>query len=177
MYIIFSFCARRIQVKLLFFQHVLYIYKAAIIMESSSLSDNYKDYFSANSDWSGDRIVKDAVETVQFHNNSSVRIWCNEQTVGFDTHWHSALEIIMPVDNYYDAEVSQNFYRINPDEILFILPGEMHKLTAPRTGRRFIYQFDLSMFSPIKGSSLILTLLSQQPYMTRQTYPKIYDDV
>lgn len=146
-------------------------------MESSSLSDNYKDFFSANSDWSGDRIVNDTFETVQFHNNSSMRIWCNEQSAGFDTHWHSALEIIMPVDNYYDAEVSQVSYHIKPDEILFILPGEMHKLTAPKTGRRFIYQFDLSMFSQIKGTSLVLALLSQQPYMTRDTYPKIYDDV
>lgn len=134
------------------------------------------NYYDANSDWAG-RTVTDAQEIVQFHNNSTVRIWCNEQTNDYDTHWHSALEIIMPMENYYDVEINQISYHINPGEFLLIPPGEMHKLLAPDSGRRFILLFDISMITKLKGGTSIQALLVQPLYITREAYPKIYDEV
>lgn len=134
------------------------------------------DYYGTNSDWAG-RTLTDAQEIVQFHNNSTIRIWCNEQTIDYDTHWHSALEIIMPMENYYDVEINQVSYHINPGEFLMIPPGEMHKLMAPDSGRRFILLFDISLISKLKGGTSIQALLVQPLFITRSAYPKIYDDV
>lgn len=135
------------------------------------------DYYTANKDWAGDRTVTNTQEIVQFHDNSTVRIWCNEQDMDYDFHWHSALEIIMPIDNYYEAEINQVSYHINPGELLFIPSGEMHKLIAPSTGRRFILLFDISFIMKLKGSSSIQALMVHPLYMTRDTYPKIYNDI
>lgn len=146
-------------------------------MDHLKMNNNYMDYYSVNDDWVGDRVVNDAYEAVQFHNNSSIRIWCNEQSNDYDFHWHTALEIIMPVENYYDVEIGQSSYHINPGEILFIPPGEMHKLIAPGDGRRFIFLFDMSMFARMKGYSSIQALILQSPYITKDTYPRIHEDI
>ena len=135
------------------------------------------DYYDVNSDWAGDRTVTDAQEIVQFHNNSTIRIWCNEQNQDYATHWHSAMEIIMPMENHYDVEINQISYHINPGEFLLIPPGEMHKLIAPDSGRRFILLFDISLITKLKGGTSIQALLLQPLFITKDGYPKIYDEV
>ena len=135
------------------------------------------DYYDVNSDWAGDRTVTDAQEIVQFHNNSTIRIWCNEQNQDYATHWHSAMEIIMPMENHYDVEINQISYHINPGEFLLIPPGEMHKLIAPDSGRLFILLFDISLITKLKGGTSIQALLLQPLFITKDGYPKIYDEV
>ena len=135
------------------------------------------DYYDVNSDWAGDRTVTDAQEIVQFHNNSTIRIWCNEQNQDYATHWHSAMEIIMPMENHYDVEINQISYHINPGEFLLIPRGEMHKLIAPDSGRRFILLFDISLITKLKGGTSIQALLLQPLFITKDGYPKIYDEV
>lgn len=135
------------------------------------------DYYDVNSDWAGDRTVTNAQEIVQFHNNSTIRIWCNEQNQDYATHWHSAMEIIMPMENHYDVEINQISYHINPGEFLLIPPGEMHKLIAPDSGRRFILLFDISLITKLKGGTSIQALLLQPLFITKDGYPKIYDEV
>ena len=146
-------------------------------MEFPAMNNHDFDYYSVNDDWSGTRDVENAREAVQFHNNSSIRIWCNEQNLTYDHHWHTALEIIMPDENYYDVEMGGTFYHVHPGDVLFIIPGEMHRLIAPQGGRRFIFLFDATLFVNMKGYSTILTLISQSPHITRETYPRIYEDV
>ena len=147
-------------------------------MDQFSLSGGYIDFYSVNNDFSGVRNLDDEKkESVNYKNDSSVRIWYNEQTSGFDSHWHSALEIIMPVENYYTAEVNNTEYIINPDEILIIPPGMEHELIAPPTGKRFIFLLDISQLIGLKGFSGINTLLAEPLYVTRENYPNIHDDI
>ncbi len=146
-------------------------------MDTSVMGGERHDYYSVNNDWAGIRDVQDAREAVQYHTGSSIRIWCNEQDMTYDYHWHTALEIIMPTENYYDVELGSTVYHIQPGGILFIIPGETHRLSAPPDGRRFIFLFDASLFAGIKGWSSITTLLSQSPLITRETYPMVYEDV
>ncbi len=135
------------------------------------------DYYSANDDWAGRRDIKGACEAVQYHADSSIRIWCNEQNVDYDPHWHTALEIIMPDENYYDVELGETSYRIYPGDVLFIAPGEKHRLAAPPSGRRFIFLFDASLFVNMKGWPTVMTLISCSPHITKETYPQISDEV
>lgn len=134
------------------------------------------DYYRANNDWAGRR-VDNSQEIVQYHRNSGVRIWCNEETVDYDTHWHSALEIIMPIENHYDVEINRQPYHINPGEFLFIPPHELHKLMAPETGRRFVLLLDISMLLSLQSGSAIRTLLVQPIHVTQDAYPQIYREV
>lgn len=135
------------------------------------------DFYTTNSDFTGKRDVEDSHELVQFHKSTSVRVWCNEQPDGYDTHWHNALEIIIPVANYYESVIKNTLYHIQPGEILIIPPGELHKLIAPPSGQRFIFLFDISHLTNLKGFSGIQSLLAQPIFITKDNYPYIHEDV
>ena len=67
---------------------------------------NYLDLYTINADYIGSRQVMNDEETVDFHDASTMRIWFNEQSDNYRQHWHTAIEIIMPVENYYDAKIT-----------------------------------------------------------------------
>lgn len=138
---------------------------------------NPLDFYTANEDYTGSRNVSNAQESVEFHNQSTMRIWYNEQPDTYTSHWHTALEIIMPVENFYDVQIAGELYRTKPGEVIVIPPGEVHELIAPPSGKRFIFLFDISMITQLKGFAGIQSLLVQPLYITSDTYPHIYDDV
>lgn len=138
---------------------------------------NYLDFYTINADYMGSRQVMDEQETVAFHDGSTMRIWYNEQSDNYRQHWHTAIEIIMPVENYYEAKINDTLYHIIPGEVLVIPPGEIHELHAPQTGKRFIFLFDITLITRLKGFSSLQSLLAQPLYITPQSYPQIYDDV
>ncbi len=144
-------------------------------------NENYNEtsfFYSVNSDFSGSRDVgAEHQENVEFLSSSSIRIWYNDLSTDFDIHCHNAVEIIMPVENYYDVEAQNVSFRIMPKELIIIPPGMLHSLTAPKCGVRFIYLIDISNIVTLKGFSGIQPLLSQPLYITKDTYPNIYDDI
>lgn len=146
-------------------------------MEDTQTAFKTLDFYTANRDWAGDRKLTDNHEIVQFHNNSSVRVWCNEQDEDFDFHWHTALEIIMPTENYYDVESCENSYHILPGELLVIPPGELHKLMAPETGTRFIFLFNIMPIMKLNGFSGIQPLFVRPLYINGETHPQICEDI
>lgn len=138
---------------------------------------NTQDMYVANNDFSGTRRVTNDQEVVQYLNNSTIRIWFNELTRGFENHWHSAMEIILPIQNYFDVRVGEQSYHLLPNEILVIPPGEVHELIAPDSGQRFIYLFDISLISKLRGFSGIQSMLAQPLYINKKDYPQIYDEL
>ncbi|MBQ6787142.1 MAG: helix-turn-helix transcriptional regulator, partial [Lachnospiraceae bacterium] len=60
---------------------------------------------------------------------------------------------------------------------LLIPSGELHTLTSPATGSRFIFMIDISFLSSIKSFSSIQSLLVQPIHLTPKTHPAIYDEI
>lgn len=116
-------------------------------------------------------------ENVAFSENSTVLIWRNSQNMSYDSHWHTAMEVIIPVENYYDVSVGSDDYHLLPQEILVIPPGEIHSLRSPDSGLRYIYLIDISFLSKIKGFSSIRALLSQPVYINHESYGKMYRNI
>ncbi|MBE6023295.1 MAG: helix-turn-helix domain-containing protein [Cellulosilyticum sp.] len=131
-----------------------------------------------NSDFNGYRdITGNKEEHIKFHNSSSMRIWYNDLSTHFETHWHNALEIIVPIENYYESEIENERFHIMPSEILFIPPGKLHSLTPPPSGKRFIFLFDISHLAELNSFSNIQSLVTKPIHVTQSTYPNIYDDI
>jgi hypothetical protein len=96
-----------------------------------------------NKDFAGTRKLKQNQEIVQYLNDSTLRIWYNDQDEDYETHWHNAIEIIMPVEEWYEVTISEEKFHITPGEILIIPSSSLHSLHAPSKGARFIFLFDL----------------------------------
>ena len=132
--------------------------------------------YEANYDFTG-MVIENSQEIVSFKTDMSIRIWYNDLAADFSTHWHNALEIIMVEENYYDVRVGTTLYHLMPGEILFIPPGELHSLQAPSDGKRFIFLFDISFLSRLKGFYGIQSMLIQPLYLTKKTYMSTHDDI
>lgn len=130
--------------------------------------------YTQNKDWTC-RELKDDQEIIKFQNDSNIRVWYNEQTQGFAMHWHSALEIIMPIENYYDIITPMSNYHVLPGEVIIIPPGTMHQLLAPSMGKRFIFLLEITDILKCKGFSCIQSVLNECLYITPCTHSQIYD--
>ena len=108
-------------------------------------------------------------ETVAFMENSTVLIWKNSQNLSYSPHWHMAMEVIIPLENYYHVSVNEKDYHLLPYDILIIPPGEIHTLLAPETGIRNIYLIDISFLTQIKGISASDVVLKSTFYAMSTT--------
>ena len=81
-------------------------------------------------------ILNGTHETVTYRSMSGVRAFVNRDAEDFPLHWHTALEIIRPVENEYTVKTNGKTVTFYPGDILLIPPGELHALFAPADGER-----------------------------------------
>lgn len=146
---------------------------------SNSASESRDIFYSVNSDTKLGSV--DAVtgqELVQYYQDTAVCIWYNDLPADYEPHWHLALEIIMPLENWYDAVIGEEHFHIVPGDILFIPPGDLHTLKAPETGNRFVFLFNLSALTNLRDFASIQSILSQPLLLSHASYPdNIYNEV
>lgn len=147
--------------------------------DNNTISSNIApvDYYTKNSDYTGKRNVSGGHEMVEYHENTHHRIWLNELTESYEAHWHSALEIILPLENIYTVIAHGDTIVLQPGEILIVPPGEVHELNAPATGKRFIYIMNISPLTKLKGFARIASIMSHSLLVSEITHPNIYADV
>lgn len=119
------------------------------------------------------RILDGIYEKVDYENNSSILLHINHETDNYSIHWHTAIELIMPVTNFYTVTIGKTSYRLLEGEILVIPPGELHELIAPAEGVRRILLFDFSLISNLRGFSNIASVLNQPRLINEATAPEI----
>lgn len=124
----------------------------------------------------GKRVITGTHEKTNYsEDDSSVFLWINRETGGFPLHWHSMVEIIMPLENTYTVTMNKTIYHLKENEILIIPPGELHELTPPETGFRLVLLFDLSSLNKFKGFTRLFSLFSLSSLITPETMPEIYE--
>ncbi len=114
-------------------------------------------------------------EKVSYDDNRSIRFWFNQEAENYDIHWHTAAEIVMPLENDYTVIVGGQRHELKERDICFIPPGELHTLISRPTGKRIILMFDYSIISSIRDYSAISAVLSQSLVITPDNYGEIQD--
>ncbi|WP_040953006.1 helix-turn-helix domain-containing protein [Gorillibacterium massiliense] len=109
-------------------------------------------------------ILNGTRETVSYHEHFGIRLYLNHEAEDYPIHWHTAAEVIMPIENIYTVIVNDTKHVLQPGDILVIPPGELHELFAPDSGERIILQFDYSLLQNLNGFNSTFHLL--RPYVT-----------
>ena len=120
------------------------------------------------------RIMDGIFEKVEYQNHSSILLHINHETDNYPVHWHTAIEMIMPVEDVYTINIGKTTYLLQEGDILIIPPGELHELIAPKEGVRRILLFDFSLISNLKGLTNILSILRQPRLINPTTAPDIH---
>ncbi len=134
------------------------------------------NFYEQNSDFRNRVLVAEKENSI-FAKDTSVRIWYNVEIQDFSAHWHDAMEVIIPIENYYDVEVDNTSYHIQPGEIFMISPRKMHTLKAPSSGARFVCLFNVDFFTPIKDYSGMLFVKNGCIHVTPESYAPVYSEV
>ena len=116
-------------------------------------------------------------ETVDFENGSSIMLYNNEEYEDYPNHWHSPLEIIMPLEESYRVSCGETSYNLAVGDVLLVAPGTLHRLNAPKNGRRLILQVDFSVLSQLKEFDLIMAFLSPAVHITTENAPELHDEL
>jgi len=84
-------------------------------------------------------------ETVDYRQNTSIRLYDNVEYEDYPMHWHTCIEIIMPVAGGYELACSQesNVVHLEEGDVFLLCPGVLHHLMACE-GERYILQVELA---------------------------------
>ena len=117
--------------------------------------------------------LNDDFETVEYEDKRFVMLYDNVETEFYPTHWHNAVEIIMPIENGFTVETGGTEFRLNEREILIIPAGELHTLPA-QPGRRIIFQCDQAVLLSNQALEPVMAVLNAPLQVTPETDRDLY---
>ena len=115
-------------------------------------------------------------ETVNYRENTNLRIYDNVQYEDYPMHWHSPVEIVMPVRNEYRVEYADSTVTLNEGEILIVCPGVLHHYYACE-GERYIIQAEISSVLNLREVDSILTIIQPALLVTKKRFPEVYSRI
>jgi len=123
--------------------------------------------------------LKGIHETVNYKKDTNLRLYDNDESENYPSHWHTPLEIIMPTINIYTVTLGDDIIQLNAYDIIFISPGVIHALSAPETGfgKRIIFQAEITMFYQITELESLLASISPVLTLTPYNAPHIHEKI
>ncbi len=101
--------------------------------EATARAARYEDGF---------RVLQGRREYVTYLEDSSVRIWYSDVPWRYETHDHSAVEILLTVEGTVTYTVEDAVYQVRKGEILIIPPDMPHGLSMEEGSSRYLFLFE-----------------------------------
>jgi len=121
-------------------------------------------------------ILNGTHETVNLKEGSKFKLYDNTDFEVYPSHWHPELEVIMPINGPFTAEIYGNTYELTEGNILIINSGVIHKLWAPQPdGERIIFQASINLIQAVSSFRSIMTLVPPALLITIEKDPDMYN--
>ena len=116
----------------------------------------------------GFRILKGNQEYVTYIDHSSLRVWYSDTPWEYESHCHSAVEIIVPIRGEVIYTVADFSYRVQADEVLIVPPNWEHSLAMHEGSARYLFLFEPDAIFGMRDMQLIEGILKIPIYLTEQ---------
>ena len=113
----------------------------------------------------GFRILQGRQEFITYTEHSSIRVWPSDTANHFDSHQHSAVEVILPDRGVSVYELPEETYRVKPGEILFVPPNCPHSLTEGGDTLRYLLLFEPGPLKELQDIAGIEAMLRSPIYL------------
>ena len=117
----------------------------------------------------GFRILKGKQEYVSYVDHSSIRIWASETETHYDSHMHSAIEIIMPHSGSSVYQLRDASFHVRAGEILIIPSGCAHSLTEQQETFRHLLLFEPNPLLSLRDIPAVSEMMRHPVYLTGDT--------
>lgn len=125
----------------------------------------------------GFRILQGKQEYINYLEGSTFRYWYSDIPWRYETHCHSAVEIILTLEGCVTYEVEGQKYDVMKDEVLIIPPGLDHALSMGGNSRRHLFLFEPDAIFAMADFKLLMKGFQQVFYLrdNSQTHRQIRD--
>lgn len=122
-------------------------------------------------------ILNGIKETVVYKEMPGFLLHNNTDYEAYPEHWHTPIEIIMPVENSYDVSAMKEVFTLQEGDILFINSGVIHGMPCTIYGKRLILQMDFSLLHNVADMESTLSTIPQALLLTPDTAPAIHEQL
>ena len=117
----------------------------------------------------GFRIMKGKQEYVTYIEHSSLRVWYSDTPWEYESHCHSAVEIIVPLRGEVIYTVDDVEYRVQSNEVLIVPPNHLHGLAMGEGSARYLLLFEPDNLFGMRDMQLVEDMLKSTIYLTGQS--------
>jgi len=116
---------------------------------------------------SGFRVTQGEHEFVTYPENTSIRIWPGQVPDDYEQHFHSAVEVILPLKGEVLVEAEDVEYHVRADELLILPAGCSHSLHMGEGSERELILYEMNGVFTLKEFAALRQMLSKPIYLTR----------
>lgn len=112
-------------------------------------------------------------ETVNYKQIKDFLLFDNVDFEAYPAHWHTPIEIIVPLKNTYPVSCKNETYLLQEQDFFFLNSGVIHSMKEAE-GERLIFQADLSMLHNISELEAVLSSIPSVLHITPGNAPDIH---
>jgi AraC-like DNA-binding protein len=114
---------------------------------------------------------------IPYETSIPVLVYENTENKDYPLHWHSAIEIIMPLKYEYHVRLLKESYRLREGDILIIPSCEPHNITVPPAagnGKRIILLFEPALLYALPGLSESVSVMYSPNHLNDERTPEVH---
>jgi len=115
---------------------------------------------------SGFRVTQGEHEFVTYPENTSIRIWSMNEADDYEQHFHSAVEVIIPLKGEVTVTTDEQVYRIQTGEVVIIPAGCRHGLHMGEGSERELLLYEMNGIFTLKEFSALRQMIAKPIYLT-----------
>ena len=113
-------------------------------------------------------------ETVSYKEIEGFVLYDNTDYEAYPDHWHTPIEIIMPLENPYQVACRDASFLLQEGDLLIINSGVIHSMPAMQ-GERLIFQADFSLLHNVVDIESTLSNMPSALLITPENAPIIHE--
>ncbi len=114
---------------------------------------------------SGFRVTQGDHEFVTYPENTSIRIWQMLVPDDYDTHFHSAVEVILPLKGEVRLDTEERSYHVQEGEVIIIPAGLSHALHMGENSERELLLYEMNGVFTLKEFGALRQMTAKPIYL------------
>ena len=116
----------------------------------------------------GFRYMRGKQEYVNYREHASLRVWYSEVPEVYEDHFHSAVEIIVPIVGEVTYRVTDEVYAVKAGEVLIVPPNCIHELSMRQGSARYLLLFEPDSIFGMRDMQLVSEMIKTPIYLSGQ---------
>lgn len=114
---------------------------------------------------SGFRVKQGDHEFVTYPENTSIRIWHSRTPDDYELHFHSAVEVILPLQGEVLVHAAEDTYHVRAGEVIIIPAGCTHGLHMGEDSERELLLYEMNGVFTLKEFSALRQMMSKPVHL------------